>query len=101
MMERNIDEILLSQAKMIENVGGARSAVANDVLKKVFGEQLDKAKGYISSNRNFTVFNVDYNNLVTGNTEIITELDRVLDLGLDVGKACSVIDNSLYRNRCI
>lgn len=99
LMERNIDEIMLSQEKMIASLGGAKSPIGNDILKKTFAGQLERVRSYLTSNPHFELFEVSYGELLSGGTDIIEGLNEALNLNLDVGKAASVIDNSLYRNR--
>lgn len=98
-LKRNIDEIMLSQEKMIENLGGKKSSEGNDALKKIFESQLSKNEEYISSNNCFKIFTVNYNKLITGDKSILKELNSFLNLKLNIESECSAIDNSLYRNR--
>ncbi len=98
-MERNIDEIILSQNKMIENLGGKKSVVGNNILKKTFEMQLNKAKEFLFSNSNFNTVVVSYNELLSGNTGVLNKVNQQLNLNLDLEKSREVIDRSLYRNK--
>lgn len=98
-MKRNLDEIILSQEKMLENLGGKKATVGNDVLKKVFENQAEKCLNFLSGNKNFKTFIVDFNELLSGNDKIIEEIDTYLGLNLDTENAKKVIDSSLYRSR--
>lgn len=99
LMKRNIDEILLSQGKMVENLGGRKATVGSEVLKKVFEVQLKKCEEYINANKNFKKYEADFNKLVSGNIEIIKNLNSHLDLKLKLENITGVIDKSLYRNK--
>ena len=99
LMERNPDEIILSQNKMIENLGGTKQSISSEVLKNTFVNQYEKAKKYLSDNLCFNVYKVNYNELLSGKPEIIDDLNKKLNLNLDVSKSTSVIDTTLYRNR--
>ncbi len=98
-MDRNIDEILLSQSRMITALGGNQSTVTNEILKKTFMEQLSKVKHFLAANQQFNMYVVNYNELLSGREAAISRLNEALSLGLDVDEAASVIDDSLYRNR--
>lgn len=98
-MKRKIDEIILSQNKMIDNLGSKKTQVDNNTLKNVFQNQLNKSVDYLSSNKSFNVFVVDYNELLSGNSKLIVDLNTELNLNLDTEKALRVINPALYRNR--
>ena len=99
LMKRNIDEILLSQGKMVESLGGRKATVGSEVLKKVFEDQLKKCEEYLDVSKNFKKCEVDFNRLISGNTEIIGNLNSKLDLKLDLENVTGVIDKSLYRSK--
>jgi Sulfotransferase domain len=98
-MKRDINEILLSQEKMIENLAGKKSAVGNNTLKKVFENQIKQNEEYLSVNTNFRTTFVNYNELILDSQKIIEELNTFLGGKLDLENTGSVIENSLYRNR--
>ena len=99
LMERNPDEIILSQNKMIENLGGVKQNISTEILKNTFIRQFEKAEGYLSNNLCFNVFKVNYNELLSGKLEIIDVLNKNLKLNLDIAKSIAVIDATLYRNQ--
>ena len=99
MMERSIDEITLSQEKMIDNLGGKQSFVGKDILKKTFKLQLAKARKYLSANNNFKTFTINYNELLSGTTEVLNNMSSELELNLNLDNIDKIIDKSLYRNR--
>ena len=99
LMERNPDEIILSQNKMIENLGSTKQNISTDILKNTFVNQYKKAEKYLSDNLCFNVFKLNYNELLSGRIAVIDALNEKLDLNLDVRRSNSVIDTTLYRNR--
>lgn len=96
-MERDIDEILISQNKMISNLKGKQSTVSIEVLKKTFEAQLNKVK-YLLSNHTNIVY-VNYYSLLHNGEEVINHINDKLDLNLNVNKASQVIDYNLYRSK--
>ncbi len=100
-MDRDPDEIIMSQNKMIENLGGNKPSISPSMLKQTFISQFEKAEKYLSENKCFNFFKVNYNELVMDDKEIIDELNIKLNLNLDVSKSKSIIDSSLYRNKLV
>ncbi len=98
-MKRNLDEIIVSQNKMIETLGGKKSVVGNDILKKTFELQFNKAKEYLLVNSNFKTFMISYNELLLGNLNKLREMNNYLNLNLNLEKVNGIIDQSLYRER--
>ena len=98
-MERNMDEILLSQDKMIDMLGGKKAVVDKSVLKTTFRNQVSKVKEYLAGRENFNEVFVNYNELVKEENQIIHSMNSNLNLRLDIDKSLEVIDYSLYRNK--
>ena len=98
-MKRNIDEIMLSQEKMIENLGGKKSSVGNDILKKVFESQLSKNEEYLSEHSCFKIISINYNELIDSGQSILQNLSTFFDSKLNIKTAAGVIESSLYRSK--
>jgi len=94
-VERNIDEVFLSQKKMISNLSGKQSSVSDEILKKTFLSQIEKIKNLLKQSPR--VVYVNHRDLLEKGKEIITSLNTSLNLNLDLEAAYSVIDPDLYR----
>lgn len=98
-MERETEEIMLSQDKMIENLGGKKTNVDKEILEKTFTEQLKRSEKYLFDNSNFRTVKVNYNELLAGRSKPVEKLNQELSLNLNIKNAISVVDPSLYRSR--
>lgn len=98
-MRRNPDEILDSQEKMIKNLGGKQASLGKDAIKKVYETQLKKVEKFIAENKNISSFDISFNEIISGKTELISSMDSALNLKLNVEEAMRVIDSTLYRSR--
>jgi len=97
-MERNVEEILISQDKMIERMGGKKVQIDKSILKATFQKQADTVKKHLTNNNiSFTV--VNYNELIMNSENTIKRINSELELRLKIDNALHAIDDSLYRNR--
>ena len=63
-MERNLDEMLRSQEKMLERLG--RSGAPHEEIKSSYTLHLKSLHNWLRQQRNMSVLSVSYNNLVEG-----------------------------------
>ena len=97
-MNRNLDEILASQAKMLDRRGES-SETSDDKMKELWEDHLWKIKYRIKRQSHFELIELHYKE-VLGNPA--GEAKRIRDftgLDLDVEKMAGVVDEQLYRNR--
>ena len=96
-MNRDLDEVLESQEKMLKRLG--RAAAPREQLKKSFGIHLERLFQWLPTQTHLQVLQVSYNNLINDSK---TEVDRIA-LFLDEIPAreemLTAIDPALYRNR--
>jgi hypothetical protein len=96
-MERDINEVLASQTKMLERLGQPAAPV--DQLKNSFEIHLKRLFAWLQNQSNIRVVQINYNRLIS---EPDTECDAIaefLDHQLNVQQMLGVIDPALYRNR--
>lgn len=98
-MRRPIDEVLASQAKMLERSGKKGAAVSPDVLKGVFTKQLSETLGWLEAQRNMRVLEVEFRGMFADPAQEMARVDAFLGGGLDVPAMAGAVDPSLYRNR--
>ena len=96
-MERDLDEVLSSQEKMLERAG--REAAPRDRMKQSYTLHLDRLESWLRRQAHFQVLHVSYNDLVEHPEREGERVDRFLGGTLDVGKMAGAVDASLYRNR--
>jgi len=96
-MERDLDEVLASQEKMLQRLG--RSAAPRDKMKAAFQTHLEELDRWLAKQSHVALLRVSYNELledpVVQAQRVCQFLDRIMDLDAMTG----AVDPSLYRNR--
>ncbi|MCB0127249.1 MAG: sulfotransferase, partial [Caldilineaceae bacterium] len=100
-MHRHMAEILASQKKMLANRGEAANQVSDAELAALFENHKQKVQGWLGSQPNVTVLDVDYNQLVTTPEEQLKRLIEFVNHDLELACMMRVIDPALYRNRTV
>jgi hypothetical protein len=98
-MQRNMDEILASQKKMLVRSGKPTDKVSDDQLTDLYAKHLAKIKLWLSKQPNFYVLYLDYNAILDKPMDYIDTINDFLDNSLNAGKMAEVIDPNLYRHR--
>ena len=96
-MERDLEETLLSQEKMLTRLG--RTAAPREQMKRAFALHLERLHEWLSLQGNMEVFLVRYNDLVERPREQTERVAAFLGGKLDVEAMVKTVDLSLYRNR--
>ena len=99
MMRRNVDEVVASQARMLERTGRAGANLPPEKLKAVFTEHMTKVSTWLSTQPRFAVLDVDYNAMLTDPGPGIAAVNALLDARLDAQAMAAVVNPALYRNR--
>ncbi len=97
-MERDMDEMLASQGKMLKRLGKADDVNA-DRMSAMYAQHLSKIKTWLSGQPNFEVLYMDYGDVVAFPHENARKLSRFFGNSLNIEKMASVIKPDLYRNR--
>ena len=96
-MERNLDEMLLSQEKMLKRLG--RRAAPRAEMKRSYTLHLDRLHEWFRRQRHVEVLNVSYNQLIEHPTSESQRVSQFLEGKVQVERMASAVDPSLYRNR--
>jgi hypothetical protein len=96
-MERDLDEVLASQEKMLARLG--RTAAPRDQMKRSFGMHLDKLHQWLPRQANLEVLRVGYKELVQRPHEEAQRVNQFLGGKANVDGMAKTVDASLYRNR--
>lgn len=100
-VERDLDEILLSQAKMMARLG--RPAPPQDAVRRAFVVHLESLERLAESREDFTLLRVAYAEMVaspeSASRRIADFLAECGFPGLDVAAMAEAVDPDLYRNR--
>jgi hypothetical protein len=97
-MERNLDEIMASQSKMIERMGKTVSG-DNEVLKNVFSHHVDEIKTWLIETPNIDTLFLNYAEIINNPLNASKEIIDFLGLKIEPRKMASTVDSSLYRER--
>ncbi len=100
MVERAMNEILMSQKKMLVRNGKDANKIDDRELAALFARHLQETNDWLQRHRHhITCLKVDYNCLLHDANPIIAEMNTFLGNQLDAAAMARVIDLSLYRNR--
>ena len=98
-MQRDLDEVLASQNKMLVSRGETPGTPDDDQrMRQHYERHLGKVNRFLASRRCFSVLRVDYRSALERPLE---EAERMAAFvgGLDAAQMAQVGDRSLYRNR--
>jgi len=101
-MHRNLDEVIISQNKMLSRRGeptGAAGGPSDEELRRLYQQHLDRVRSFIAARSCFEVLDVDYQNVVASPGVEAARICRFLELPLDLTRMSAVADPQLYRNR--
>jgi hypothetical protein len=96
-MERDLDEMVVSQEKMLERLG--RPAAPRDQITPAFEKHLEKIRPWLANQANMQVLYVRYNELVEDPVEQARRINEFLGGRANAERMARCVDPSLYRNR--
>jgi len=96
-MERDMEEMLLSQETMLNRLG--RDAAPRDEMKRSYTLHLERLHEWLRRQRNIEVLRVSYNELVENPQREAERVRKFLDGKPAVKSMAEAVDPSLYRNR--
>ena len=96
-MERDMDEMLRSQDKMLERLG--RKGAPHDQIKISYLLHVEKLRDWLRQQKNIEVLYLSYNDLVERAQEQAERVRAFLGGKASVEGMVQAVDHSLYRNR--
>lgn len=97
-MNRNLDEVLASQAKMLARRGEA-SSTDDDKMKELWESHLWKVRYQLAHQPHFEAIEVSYKEVIENPRGEAQRIARFIGGALDVEKMAGAVDDQLYRNR--
>lgn len=97
-MDRDLDEVLASQAKMLARRGEA-TEVSDERLRTLYAQHLDKVLFQLRFRRCFEHVVLPYSTVLADAPGCAERIAAFVDLKLDVPAMAAVVDRRLYRNR--
>jgi hypothetical protein len=98
-VERQIDEVLASQKKMLARRGEPTDRVSDEEMARLFAKHVHKVKLWLSAQPNCAVLYVDYNRMLADPLPYVRQVNQFLGNKLDEARMAQVVDPELYRNR--
>ena len=97
-MHRHIDEVISSQQKMLAHLGQATPDNGKDIAA-LLQQHVADVRNWLANQPNFSLFDADYNTILTQPSEWIARINTFLGGHLDVVAMQAAVDSTLYRNR--
>ncbi|MEW6085928.1 MAG: sulfotransferase domain-containing protein [Chloroflexota bacterium] len=98
-MQRDLNEVLSSQKKMLGRLGKGDDNIPDDKMAKTYEDHVKQVKAWLVRQANIEVLYVNYNTMIAEATESLEKVNTFLGGGMDVKKMASVVDRELYRER--
>lgn len=98
-MRRNIDEILASQRKMLDNQAKPAPDIDDDQMTQMLKRHLEQVYRWLDQQPNFEYLDVDYNLVLQNPPPIFQEINQFLGYILDTEEMAAEVDPTLYRQR--
>lgn len=96
-MERDLDEVLDSQERMLARLG--RAAAPREQIRPAFTAHLDRLSLWLSEQPHIAVLRVDYRALIERPAAMAEVVSEFVGGRADASRMASSVDPSLYRNR--
>jgi hypothetical protein len=96
-MERDLDEMLLSQEKMLQRLG--RPAAPREEMKRSYTLHLKRLQAWLRQQQSMEVLHVSYSELVEEPETQARRVSEFLGGKANVERMATAVDTSLYRNR--
>ena len=96
---RDLDEILMSQKKMLTRRGESGESASAEKMKTRFDWHLKRTRYILREQPNMDVLYLQYHEVVNNPRPEIEQIRGFLGGGLELEPMCRVVDAQLYRNR--
>ena len=98
-MNRDVDEVLASQNKMLESRGEAGGSADDAQMREVYGKHLEKVGRFLRNRTCFQTLHVGYRDVIDNPAAQARRINEFLGGRLDVERMSAIADRELYRNR--
>lgn len=98
-MQRDVEEVVASQEKMLVRNGQDPADVPRDVIANLFQSDVMSFRSWVATKPYIQMHVVDYGNFVEQPLVEATKISEFLDTPLNTSAMATVVDPKLYRNR--
>jgi hypothetical protein len=100
-MQRNMQEILTSQRKMLERSDPQSEIIEDGIMANKFEAHLKKIYNWIERQKNIQCLYMSYNDIMNDPQGSSTRVNTYIGGHLDINAMVESVDHSLYRNRLV
>lgn len=101
LMQRNLEEILASQKKMLGRLGKGDDNIPDDKLAKIYREHLKQVTAWLSKQTDVEVLYVNYNAMIADPGESVIKVNAFLGGNMNPEAMAAVVEPQLYREKRI
>ncbi|MBK7440596.1 MAG: alkaline phosphatase family protein [Bacteroidetes bacterium] len=98
-MERDLDEVIQSQHKMLVRDGKAKEDALNIRVLNVFKQNLERIHTWVPAQQNMEILFVSHRNLVNDPMSELQKVNAFLGNTLNIEEMAKVVDKSLHREK--
>mgnify|MGYP000579248167 CR=1 FL=1 len=98
-IQRNMDEMLASQKKMLVRRGEDPDRISDSEMRDLFNKTVKDLKNNLALRNDISVLYVSYNDIMKNPQPHIDAIDKFMGGWMDKDKMKAVVDARLYRNR--
>lgn len=98
-MRRDIEEIMKSQKQMLIRRGESTDKISDEEMITTYNRHLSEVLNFLEAHSCFTVFFVNYNDLMRNPSDWVPRIAAFLGKEMDTEAMKAVVDPKLYRNR--
>ena len=98
-MRRDIEEIMKSQKQMLIRRGESTDKISDEEMITTYNRHLSEVLNFLEAHSCFTVFFVNYNDLMRDPNDWVPRIAAFLGKEMDTEAMKAVVDPKLYRNR--
>jgi hypothetical protein len=98
-MRRRLEEVVASQATMLERNRKEGGSLSEEQLIRIFGAQIKEIDEYVQQHANMQMIHVNYNEIINDPQPWAEKINAFLGNSLDTNAMAAIVDPSLYRQR--
>ena len=98
-VERDLDEVLASQRRMLARNGRTAKHISDDQLRRTFAAQTNRIRRWLAKQSNIELLAVNYRDVVADPLASASAMANFLGGNCDVERMAAAVDPTLYRSR--
>ena len=99
LVHRDLDEILRSQAAMLERQGKEGAQLSDGALKNVFAQQIERMRNWLQRAPYIQLLEIQHSDVIGDPSRAAARIEAFIAAHLDADKMAAAVQPSLYRQR--